>query len=310
MKDNNLAALIQSLGLPAEYGNYIPQFFEPIVEQIVEQIVVLVEGQKSEPNKTPIIGINGAQGSGKSTAAIMLQYLLESRYQHRVAILSIDDFYHTRATRTQLAKSVHPLFMTRGVPGTHDIDLALDTFASIQNTQVGEVLKLPRFNKAIDDRSPRDEWEKMDGPPTLVIFEGWCVAAPAMPEDELIQPINPLEAAEDQQLIWRNFVNQQLQNQYQALFQQIDWLLMLKAPSFNVVYEWRLLQEQKLVESIKKSSEKQATQVLDEEQLKRFIQHYQRITEHCLKTIPSLANAVIELDEQHQMTCLQVKPSD
>ena len=87
---------------------------------------------------------------------------------------------------------------------------------------------------------------------------------------------------------------------------------MLKAPSFDVVYDWRLLQEQKLAKSLQrtKSLQLEATKqahLLNTSQLERFIQHYQRLTEHNLLTIPQIADAIINLNEQHQMTELFLK---
>jgi len=297
MNDKNLLALIKQMTLPEEYAEYIPQYFDPIVAKI---------NRLSEHRKTTVVGINGSQGSGKSTAAVILQYLLESRYQHRVAILSIDDFYHTKATRQALAQSQHPLFVTRGVPGTHDVKLALDTFGHLKNADDNEVICLPRFDKAKDDRKPRKDWEVLAERPSIIIFEGWCVGAPSMSNKELEKPINELEAKEDGDGLWRHAVNNYLQTQYQILFSQIDWLLMLKAPSFDVVYDWRLLQERKLEQSLNGEH----NLLLSKSQLNRFIQHYQRITELCLKTIPAFSDALIELDEQHRMINLRMRSDD
>jgi len=71
-----------------------------------------------------VLGISGTQGSGKSTLAALLQFLLQQNGL-RVVCLSLDDFYLTRKERRQLADTVHPLLMTRGVPVTHDISLAI-----------------------------------------------------------------------------------------------------------------------------------------------------------------------------------------
>lgn len=301
--EQSLLDLLNSMALPAEYANYIPLYFEPIVEKIQSTV--------SQSQQTPIIAINGSQGSGKSTAALVLQYLLEKFYKHRVAILSIDDFYHTRAVRKQLSQEIHPLMMTRGVPGTHDVELARHTINMLRTTPKGQTIAIPRFDKGTDDRKPRSQWDTLDEPPSVIIFEGWCVGAPPLNEQSLIDPINPLEVNEDPSGNWRKSVNYFLSQSYQELFAQADWLLMLKAPSFDVVYEWRLLQEQKLVQAILESqpnaAEQATNKTLDEQQLQRFIQHYQRITEHCLESLPNIADAVIELDKQHRMISLQLQ---
>lgn len=296
MKDTLFENLLTKLALPEEYTNYISLYLEPIAGMIHKQ---------SEHNSVPVIGINGSQGSGKTTAAIILKSILESHYSHRVAILSIDDFYHTKEKRIELSQTVHPLFITRGVPGTHDVNLAIQTLNRLKNASETDPVFIPRFDKGTDDRKPETEWDRVDEPVTLIIFEGWCVGSPALDVQTLNEPINELEKREDKKGLWRKALNQFLLEEYQLLFKQINWLLMLKAPSFDVVYEWRLLQEKKLSKTIGKNIECN-TGVLNEQQLKRFIQHYQRLTEHCLQNIPGLAEAVIILNEQHQMIGLQI----
>jgi len=61
-----------------------------------------------------VLGIAGAQGSGKSTIA----RALAARFG--CPVLSLDDLYLDGAARQRLAETVHPLLRTRGVPGTHD----------------------------------------------------------------------------------------------------------------------------------------------------------------------------------------------
>ncbi|MCK5667425.1 MAG: glycerate kinase, partial [Thiotrichaceae bacterium] len=257
-------------------------------------------------HSVPVVGINGSKGSGKTTAAMILKMLLETKYGQNVAVISIDDFYYSQEKRYELAQSLHPLFITRGVPGTHDIELALQILEQLKKLVKGEVALLPRFDKSRDTIKPQAQWEKVEGPVSTIIFEGWCVASPAMDAASLTHPVNKLESVEDKDAIWRKTYNQFLQQQYQVLYKQINWLLMLKSPDFDVVYHWRLLQEQKLAESL---PDEEKTQLLDEQQLRRFIQHFQRLTEHNLFTIPALSDAIITLDEHHRMTDLQIKDS-
>src|SRR4051812_37808865 len=69
-----------------------------------------------------LVGICGSQGSGKTTACEYVARTL-SASGVRVAILSIDDLYLPRAAREDLARRVHPMLLTRGVPGTHEPSL-------------------------------------------------------------------------------------------------------------------------------------------------------------------------------------------
>jgi D-glycerate 3-kinase len=294
MQDQRLQNLITELELPDEFSSYIPQFLDPVAAAI---------HQLSQFYSTAVIGINGSQGSGKSTTAAILQVILESKYKHRVVVVSIDDFYHTKAKRSELSQLLHPLFITRGVPGTHNIHLAIETLSNLKKAIIGETVYIPRFDKAIDDIKAYKDWQQVKGPVSIILFEGWCVAAPPLDNNKLLDPINDLEDKEDKNAIWRKISNQFLKGEYQTLFNQIDWLLMLKAPNFDVVFEWRLLQEKKL----RKKIAIKHSQLLNTSQLTRFIQHYQRLTEHCLLEIPARANAIITLNKLHKMTRLHIK---
>src|SRR5690606_4863861 len=154
----------------------------------------------------------------------------------RAVSLSIDDFYHTRDTRQRLARAVHPLFATRGVPGTHDVPLAIATLEALRGQ--GEVA-IPRFDKAVDDRVPESAWPRLLAPVDLIVLEGWCLAVPPQPEAELHAPINELEAREDAQGAWRRHVNRVLTEEYGDWYGMVDYLVMLRAPGFGKVREWR-----------------------------------------------------------------------
>ena len=45
---------------------------------------------------------------------------------------------------------------------------------------------------------------------------------------------------------WRKYVNEKLKKEYKKLFAMIDHFIFMKIPNFNVVFKWRLLQEDKL----------------------------------------------------------------
>lgn len=246
-----------------------------------------------------VLGINGAQGSGKSTLAKILVLLLEQAFDKTVISLSIDDLYKTRAQRRELAETVHPLLVTRGVPGTHDVELGIELLTRLKQG-VNSKLALPVFDKASDDRLPESNWTQVKAKPDIIIFEGWCVGAVAEDATSLQQPINELETTEDADGSWRHYVNEQLAGPYQQLFDLIDVLLMLKVPDFDKVFEWRGLQEQKLQASLP-DSQRQANNTMSEAELKRFIMHYERITRLTLDEMPSRANVVLALDANHQI---------
>ena len=115
---------------------------------------------------------------------------------------------------------------------------------------------------------------------------------------ELIEPVNELEANEDPEGNWRHYVNTQLQLDYRNLFDRFDVKLMLKAPSFQCVFDWRLEQENKLRERVGN----EGTGLMSAEAIQRFIQHYQRITEHNLEVLPELCDWVLLLDKYRRIT--------
>ena len=112
-------------------------------------------------NKTLLIGLNGAQGSGKSTLASLLADLIEAGFNKSVLSLSLDDFYLTRSERRLLSKDIHPLLLTRGVPGTHDIELATSVIHKLKQP-INKPVAVPIFDKAADDRVAECDWRMVD----------------------------------------------------------------------------------------------------------------------------------------------------
>lgn len=241
------------------------------------------------------IGINGCQGSGKSTLSDFLSSYLKSQYQLNTATLSLDDFYLSQTERQQLASSVHPLFKTRGVPGTHNTQLLSKVLKQLR--QNGTTLPVPSFDKSIDNPKPLDQWPQIERPIDVLILEGWCWGVDPQAADSLPQAINTLEQQQDPEGIWRRYVNTQLQSCYQPLYDQMDYWIMLKAPSFKQVFTWRLEQERKLAAH----TENKGSGLMSEQQIYEFIQYFQRLTEHSLNTTTNRCDQVFELDQNRQI---------
>ncbi len=244
-----------------------------------------------------LLGINGAQGTGKSTLADFLCQAAESMYGWNVAVLSIDDFYYTLSERRKLAADVHPLLMTRGVPGTHDTGMLLRCIERLRQLGPKECMTLPRFDKAGDDRAIESRWPEVSGPVDLVILEGWCVGTVAQADVDLAQAINALEREEDADGAWRSYVNDRLKANYSRIFSRLDALVFLRAPSFDAILRWRLEQEEKLAEVSATGS----SGLMNREQIERFIQFYERLTRSNLATLPGIADVVFTLDETHSI---------
>ncbi|MBG9995059.1 HAD-IIB family hydrolase [Pseudoalteromonas sp. NZS127_1] len=280
--------------LPLKYQYLSEQYFVPLAHDILE----------SKKTNTPIfVAINGCQGSGKTTLADFLVTWFSKNTPLNSVALSIDDFYLAKQARTELAKDVHPLFTTRGVPGTHDVALMNST---ITNLLAGEVnVPLPRFNKHEDDCVPASDWLTNEKPVDIVILEGWCVGSEPQPLFSLSEPLNELEQQFDKEGVWRRCINSCLANEYKAVFNLIDYTVMLKAPSFSDVFTWRQEQEQKL---IAKKGEGSGT--MTNEQLVYFISHFERITRENLNTLSAKANALIELDSNRDISGMHLTSDD
>jgi D-glycerate 3-kinase len=248
-------------------------------DALAAEAISVAHGQRGSPI---VIGLAGAQGSGKSTMAPRLVERL-SASGLRARILALDDFYLTRAERAYLARDVHPLLATRGVPGTHDTGLLSGILDSLL---AGRATEIPIFDKAADDRAGR---RTIESGPDIILLEGWCIGARPEPVDRLAAPINALEREEDADGAWRNWVNLRLATDYAALFARLDLRLMLRAPSFDVVLGWRTEQERALLFG-----------GMFGPAIKRFIDHYERITRWMLEDEP--ADLVIDLDPGRKPT--------
>lgn len=248
-----------------------------------------IESVRHTTGRAILVGLCGSQASGKSTTAGRLARRL-ARLGARTTVFSIDDFYLTLQARRELARTVHPLLATRGVPGTHDVALMAGTIRALLQAEPGAVTPLPRFDKASDDRVPRDAWPEYEGRPDVVILEGWCVGARPQGESALLEPVNALEAHDDADGRWRRYANARLGGDYAAFFSGLDLRLMLRAPSFGCVHGWRAEQEAGL-----SRDSRSARPAMTEAELARFIAHYERMTRWILEDEP--ADLIADLDE-------------
>lgn len=287
--DAGLKDFLAEQKLPSQYAELALQWFLPLADALA--------GLRAAAGRPLVIGINGSQGSGKSTLAALLRMWFPTRHRLSAIDLSIDDFYLPRNRRRQLADEVHPLLITRGVPGTHDIPLMRHTLRAL--TAGRGPVAIPRFDKGTDDRVPEDRWQQLDAPLDMVIIEGWCLGTPPQDEEALQVPVNLLEGNEDPDGRWRRYVNREIAEHYQPMYQQVDAWVMLKAPSFDVVFQWRLEQEKKLAERVQQDNA--SNRIMSPDDLARFIEHYQRLTTHTLRTLPENVHFLFELDAERNI---------
>ena len=286
---NYIDDFLSKYHLDQEYLTNMSIAVLPLLQNIVSK--------KQKSNNTLFIGINGCQGSGKSTLADYLALKLIHEYHLSTISCSLDDFYLDTKQREHLATSIHPLLRTRGVPGTHNIDLLTATIDKFHQKKSN--WRLPIFNKSTDNPYPKDQWLAIEQVYDVVIIEGWCWGTPAQSANELHVDINKLEEKQDPNHLWRNYVNQQIIENYQPLYQKMDVWLMLQAPSFDVVYQWRLEQEDKLR---LKTNTTANDKIMSATEIEHFIQYFQRLTEHSLKYLPNKVNFLYTLNKNRKIT--------
>lgn len=266
---------------------------------------IIQELRARNPERAPLIGVAGAQGSGKSYQCRILAMGNQPRYAH----FSLDDVYLTKAERVWRADNIssfstvrdedgnfeirhvsrpliEQMLLTRGPPGTHDLGLATRLIARLRER--GET-PLPRFDKAADDRAPDSAWPVFQGPAEAIVMDGWCLGAtPSSPSE----PINAIEE-DDVEGIWRRETQKQLTKTYGPFFESFDAIIYLRAPSWEIVRTWRGQQEEQTLGRPLTAEENAA--------LDRFVMHYERVTRSMMAGNHN-ANWIVQLDEARKVT--------
>ncbi len=264
-------------------------------EALAGHLIDQYAGRIARSRRPYVLGLSGLQGSGKSTLARVMKVNAESM-GWPTEVLSLDDFYYARSDREDLAQCIHPLLRTRGVPGTHEIELLLSVLAAVPSASEKLPVMHPRFDKGRDTRVPPSRWPRITRVPKLVIVEGWALGIRPQLQSQLVTPINDLERNEDPDGTWRRWVNKQLRG-YQPLWRKFDALIVLQAPSWDIVRRWRGEQEQELLA-------RHAPLAMDAQAMVRFLAHFERLSRHALATLPALADSCVEYDDDRHVTGL------
>lgn len=292
-----IAAFAEARGLGAAFSEQ--------AAGLHQRLALLIAAAARGRRSPLVVGLCGPQGSGKSTLAASLRAVLEAE-RLSTAVLSIDDLYLTRAERRRLAESVQPLLLTRGPPGTHDPALGIAVLDALARS--GPV-RLPRFDKATDDRTPEADWPLFEGPADVVLFEGWCVGARPQPPAALTEPVNALERERDPGGVWRGFVDAALAGPYHPLFARLDLLIQLRAPGWETVIGWRQEQERTLRRALTEAGADLSPTLTDAEVVV-FVQHYERLTRFIDAEMPARADVVVQLGEDRRALAIKTRSGD
>lgn len=277
-----------------EAGRSIGIPLKPDLANLLLEIASEIDARRPA-GRALVLGVSGAQGSGKSTIAALMETAFEAAHGLSAISMSIDDFYLTKAAREELARRVHPLCRTRGVPGTHDTALAIRTIKSLRNARPDTLTPIPRFSKLEDDRVPEVEWPRHEGQPDIIILEGWCVGAQYRDPESWGGPINALEAAKDPEGIWWRWSNAHLKDDYKALWALLDVLMFIRVPDFATVVDSRIRQE----ETLAAQNPHLATGRMSREQIIEFTAHYERYTLEMREDLPAMCDILLDRDRDY-----------
>lgn len=245
-------------------------------------------------NKSKMILISGSQGIGKTSYMNLIEQVGLKFFNKRILNLSLDHFYLDKKERKRLSLDVHPLLITRGVPGTHDIKLLQSIINQFKKSKYP--LELPIFNKLEDKR--KKITKKITKKCDILILEGWCVSCTPISNNYLYKNINLIEKKFDKNKKWRNYYNKQLKTKYFKLFNLFNYNIFFKTSSFSNVLKWRIRQEKLL----KKINRNRISSGMSNNEIMNFIQYYEKITRWMLNTMPSLANIVLYVNKNQKIT--------
>lgn len=201
-----------------------------------EHILNWVNATRLAEDQCLVVGVNGPQGSGKTTLTAWLCSEL-SRSGLRAVAISVDDFYLTRAEQLELAEAhpENPYWQQRGYPGTHDVALGRKVLEGLRSSHASSVL-VPRYDKSAfsgqGDRAPRQQWTEVRTPLDVIFLEGWMLGFQKQPASRIS------ESALSE-------VNEALPA-YEAWHSQLSAFLQLVPADHRYVLEWRVEAEEKM----------------------------------------------------------------
>ncbi len=263
-------------------------------KKIIHPLVAKLE-KLYHPSKTIIIGIQGGQGTGKTTLTRAIQKELEIKGYHATSF-SLDDFYLSLSKRVVLQKKYpqNPFYqIPRGLPGTHRLSLLKTVLHSLKT---GRRTELPLFDKSLADGKGDISLlkafvaQKQD----FILFEGWYVGIPFATPLALSRicakhkiPLKEIDPQLKHSAVVLRYIRK-----YQTLWKYLDYVIMLRPKKSTLHVKWRQQQEEEL---------KQARGIgMTPPQIEHFVNIFLPFTYLCYEKIK--ADAVIVIDDKHQLS--------
>ena len=282
---NNLVDYIQK----EIHITYKKKYSKKYIEDNLIPIINYINYSKS---KKFLFG--GSQGIGKSSLIKIISKIIEKFYNKKILFLSLDNYYLSKKERELLSKKIHPLLITRGVPGTHNVIKLVNDIDQFDRSKYP--INIPLFDKLLDDKSKSKKIINKNF--NMLFLEGWCCGSSEIPKDYLYKNLNKLERLKDSKYIWRNFYNSKLKKEYNKLFGLFDEHIFMKTSSFENVFNWRAKQERGNYSKNKKSKK------MSPNEIKVFIQHYEKITKWMMKDLDKKADIVIKIKKNHRISSI------
>jgi D-glycerate 3-kinase len=246
--------------------------------------------QRQQQDQPLVQGILGGQGSGKTTLCAVLLVILKHLGYPTVS-LSLDDLYKTHAERQRLQQQ-DPRFRWRGPPGTHDIELGVQTLERLRHP-TGEPVAVPRFDKsAYGGRGDRTQPQWVIGV-EIVLFEGWFVGVHPVDPAVLAAAPSPIDTESDRAFALET--NEQLK-EYLPLWEFLDQLMVLWPQDYRLSRQWRQQAEREAVAAGKSG--------MSSAEIAQFVTYFWQALHPALFIQPLLqdpqrVDLVVEIDRNH-----------
>jgi D-glycerate 3-kinase len=261
-----------------------------VMEQVVFDCLKQIDLKSSV--KPYIVGITGSPGAGKTTLSNSLKTAISAKGINCL-ILCIDDFYLSKLQRIKLSNDIHPLCLTRGVPGTHNIDLLDETLSMLSKPSSYTEMFLPIFSKSDDDILDKNEWISYKDKPDVIIFEGWCLGASSSFIE--LDYANNLERFKDSKSIWKKWTIESCKN-YLKLWAYYDKLIMIKPNNFESVIKSRWNQEN---DNFKRTGRRLFKSYYD---IINFCSYYESWTHGMWNNLPNEVDILLTRDNNYNYT--------
>lgn len=279
----------------AEDPRFGPKFARAL-QFWTEPLLQTLNDDLSNTRQTLFVALTGAPGTGKAPQAQYLADELRAR-GIKVALLSVRDFSMSLHAREFLAQRVHPLFINRGIAGTHDMQGLRKVLEAFGAEEFEGPIHVPTFDMKFDVRANFSRWNVIDEKPDLVLVRGWCLGAIAQESRELAVPVNEVEAAEDAGGVFRRAVNDRIRSDYQPLYHFFDRWIVRQAPSFDAVRRWRMMDERE-----RRGREGAHAGVRSEQEIDRYLSLLERTVRDMMRGLPPRAHYLFTLNEERQVS--------